>query len=53
MGYNRDDSFPLDFEPNGIPFSSKSKGKLSSRLYLIQCEGNGNLVFSLYKRFYF
>ena len=33
MGYDRGDSF--DFEPNGIPFGSKSKGKLSSRLYPI------------------
>jgi len=28
MGYDRGDSFPFDFEPNEIPFSSKSKGKL-------------------------
>ena len=33
MGYNRGDSFPFDFEPNGIPFGSKSKGKLSPRSY--------------------
>ena len=26
---NRVDSFPFDFEPNGIPFGSKSKWKLS------------------------
>ena len=24
MGYDRGDSFPLDLESNGIPFSSKS-----------------------------
>ena len=30
--------FPFDFEPNGIPFGSKSKGKLSLRSYPIQCE---------------
>ena len=29
MGYDRGDSFPFDFEPNGILFSSKSKGRLS------------------------
>ena len=23
MGYDRDESFPFDFEPNGIPFSDK------------------------------
>ena len=38
MGYDRGDSFPLDFEPNGIPFGSKSKGKLSPRSHPIQCE---------------
>ena len=38
MGYDRGDSFPLDFEPNGIPFGSKSKRKLSPRSYPIQCE---------------
>ena len=26
MGYDRGDSIPFDFEPNGIPFGSKSKG---------------------------
>ena len=48
MGYDRGDSFPFDFEPNGIPFSSKSKGKLSPRSYPIQCERKGNIVFSVY-----
>ena len=38
MGYDRGDSFPFDFELNGIPFDSKSKGKQSPRLYPIQCE---------------
>ena len=38
MGYDRGDSFPFDFEPNGIPFGSKSKGKLLPRSYAIQCE---------------
>ena len=38
MGYDRGDRFPLDFEPNGIPFGSESKGKLSPRSYPIQCE---------------
>ena len=40
MGYDRGDSFPFDFEPNRIPFGSKSKGKLSPWLYPIQCEMN-------------
>ena len=38
MGYDCGDSFPFDFEPKGIPFGSKSKGKLSPRSYPIQCE---------------
>ena len=38
MGYDRGDSFPFNFEPNGNPFGSKSKGKLSPRSYPIQCE---------------
>ena len=38
MGYDRDDSFPFDSEPNGNPFGSKLKGKLSPRSYPIQCE---------------
>ena len=47
MGYDRGDSFPLNFEPNGIPFSSKANGilfslkskrKLSPRSYPIQFE---------------
>ena len=32
------DSFPFDVKPNGFPFGSKSKGKLSPRLYSIQRE---------------
>ena len=27
MEYDHDDSFPFDFDPNGIPFGSKLKGK--------------------------
>ena len=38
MGYDRGDSFPFDFEPNGVPFGSKLKGKLSPRSYPIQFE---------------
>ena len=38
MGYHGGDSFPFNFEPNGIPFGSKSKGKLSPRSYPIQFE---------------
>ena len=45
MGYDRGDSFPLDFEPNEYSFSSKSKGKLSPRSYPIQFEGKWNTGF--------
>ena len=45
MGYDRGDSFSLDFEPNGFPFGSKSKGKLSPRSYPIQFERKGNTSF--------
>ena len=38
MEYDRSDSFPFDFQPNGIPFGAKSKGKLSVRSYPIQYE---------------
>ena len=38
MGYERGDSFPFDFETNGVPFGSKAKGKLSPWSYPIQCE---------------
>ena len=27
MGYDRGDSFPIDFEPNGFPLGSKAKSK--------------------------
>ena len=45
MGYDRGDSFPFDFEPNGNPFGSKSKGKLSLRSYPIQFERKWNTSF--------
>ena len=38
MGYDRDDSFLFNFDPNRFPFGSKSKGKLSPRSYPIQYE---------------
>ena len=38
MRYDRGDGFSYDFEPNGFPFSSKSKEKPSPRSYPIQCE---------------
>ena len=38
MGYDRGDSFPFEFEPNGTPFGSKSEGELLPRSYPIQYE---------------
>ena len=45
MRYDHGDSFNFDFEPNGIPFGSKSKGKLSPRSYPIQCKRNWKYSF--------
>ena len=45
MGYDRGDGFPFDFEPNGIPFGSKSNGKLSPRSDPIQFERKWNTSF--------
>ena len=49
MGYDCGDSHPLNFEPNGNPFGSKSNGKLSPRDDHIpfNVKGNGNLAFSV------
>ena len=54
MEYGRGDSFPFDFEPNGITFGSKSKGKLSPRPYSIQYKRKWNTSFlSVEEVFYF
>ena len=45
MGSERGDSYPFDFEPKGITFRSKSKGKLSSQSDPIQFERNWNTSF--------
>ena len=45
MGNDRGKSFPFDFESNGIPFGSKSKGKLSAGSYPIQFERNWKYSF--------
>ena len=46
MGYDRGDSFPFDFEPNG----SKSKGKRSPRSYPIQWESKCKYSFIIVRR---
>ena len=48
MGYDRGDNFPFDFEPNGVPSGSKSKGKLSPRSYPIQFERKQNTSFFIH-----
>ena len=45
MGYDHGYSYPFDFESNGIPFSSKSKGKLSPRSHPIQYKRNWKYSF--------
>ena len=45
MGYDRDDGFPLDFEPNGILFGSKSVVVPSLLSCPIQCEGSSKCSF--------
>ena len=45
MGYDRSDSFPFGFEPNGDLFGLKFKGKLSPLSYPIQFERKCNASF--------
>ena len=47
MGYDRGDRFPFDFEPNGNPFGSPSKGKCHHDHIPLNLKGNGILVFSV------
>ena len=48
MGYDRGDSFPFDFEPNRIPFGSKSKENGPRDHIPFNMKGNGNMVFSVH-----
>ena len=47
MGYDRGDSIPFDFEPNGIPFGSKSKGNCHHDHIPFNLKGIENIVFSV------
>ena len=48
MGYDRSDSFPFDFEPNGIPFGSENRKENSHHEHIpLNLEGNEILVFSV------
>ena len=50
MGYDRGDSFPFDFEPNGIPFGSENRKENCHHDHIpFNKEGNGNIVFSVHR----
>ena len=47
MGYDRGDSFPFDFEPNGIPFGSENRKENCNHDHIpFNLKGKGNIVFS-------
>ena len=43
MGYDLGESFPFNFEPNGIPFGSENREENIP----FNMKGNGNIVFSV------
>ena len=47
MEYDRDDSFPFDFEPDEIPFGSNRKENCHHDHIPFNVTGNGNIVFSV------
>ena len=47
MGYDRGDSFPFDYEPNGIPISLKSKENCLRDHIPLNVKGNGNSFLSV------
>ena len=48
MGYDRGDSFPFDFEPNGIPFGSQNRKENCHQDDIpFNVKENGNIVFSV------
>ena len=49
MGYDRGDSYPFEFEPNGIPFGSENRKKNCPHDHIpFNVKGNGNIFFSVY-----
>ena len=47
MGYDRSDSFPFDFEPNGIPFGSENRIESYHHDHIpFNVKGKRNIVFS-------
>ena len=48
MGYDRGDSFPFDFEPNGIPLGSENRKENCHHDHIpFNGKVNGNIVFSV------
>ena len=48
MGYDRGDSFPFDFETNGIPFDSENQKENYHHDHIpLKFKGNENIVFSV------
>ena len=47
MGYDRGDSFPFDFEPNGNPFGLNRKVSRHHDHIPFNVKENGNIVFSV------
>ena len=48
MGYDRGDSFPFDFEPNGIPFGSENRKENCHHDHIpFNVKGKGDIVFSV------
>ena len=51
MGYGCGDSFPFDFEPNGIPFGSENRKENCHFEHIpLNLKGNRILAFSVYFR---
>ena len=53
MGYDRGDSFPFDFDPNGNPYVSKSKENCHHVHIPFYLKVNRNLVSSVREKYMF
>ena len=48
MGYDRGDSFPFNFEPNGIQFGVQNQKENCHYDHIpFNAKGNGNIAFSV------
>ena len=51
MGYDRGASFPFNFEPNGLPFSSENRKENCHHGHIpFNVKGNRNIVFSVHTK---